>query len=318
MKRLWLLLKCLLLYPCHVQRVRETERLYRESASPPPIKDFGATRALRILPLVDWHLSRPGLAGEAGVSYLIRTDHATILFDVGANDRGESPSPLERNLRALGVSLNEVDNMVISHLHHDHVGGRKWVGRRSFSLGKTQDPLPGKRVWVPTEMSYPGLFPIVAREPVAIAQGVATTGTIPRQLFMGLIEEQALAVNVEGKGLVLIVGCGHQTLPRLLERADRVFGIPLYGVVGGLHYPVPDGRMNWLGLNAQRVFASGTGPLHPVTWEEMEADLDVLAARRPGLVSLSGHDSSDAVIGHFRERFGDAYRDLRVGQEIAA
>jgi metal-dependent hydrolase (beta-lactamase superfamily II) len=181
----------------------------------------------------------------------------------------------------------------------------------------TQTPLPGKRVWAPVEMSYPGLAPVVAREPAALAPGAATTGTIPRQLFMGLIHEQALAVNVEGKGLVLIVGCGHQTLPRLLERADQAFGLPIHGVVGGLHYPVPDGRMNWLGMNAQRVFASGTGPLHPVTWAEMEADLETLAARRPGLVSLSGHDSSDTVIEHFRRRFGTAYRDLRVGEEIA-
>jgi len=310
-------LKVLAHYPFHGQGIREAERIYRESA-PPPVDDFGATRALRILPLVDWHVSRPGLLREAGVSYLIRTDHATILFDVGANDREENPSPLEHNLRALGISLDEVDAVVISHLHHDHVGGRRWVNRRSFSLGKTQTPLSGKRVWVPTEMSYPGLSPIVAREPAVIAQGVATTGTIPRHLFTGLIEEQALAVNVERKGLVLIVGCGHQTLPRLLERADRVFGIPVYGVVGGLHYPVPDGRMRWLGMNAQRVFASGTGPFHPVTWGEMEADLDLLAARRPGWVSLSGHDSSDAVMEHFRTRFGTAYRDLKVGQEIAA
>jgi 7,8-dihydropterin-6-yl-methyl-4-(beta-D-ribofuranosyl)aminobenzene 5'-phosphate synthase len=317
MRRLLIFLQGMLLYPLHVQRVREAERICRESA-PPPMNEFGATHTLRILPLVDWHVSRRDLAGEAGVSYLIRTDHSAILFDVGANERKENVSPLERNLRSLGVSLDEVDHVFISHLHHDHVGGRKWVARRSFSLGKSQTPLPGKRVWVPTEMSYPGLSPILARKPAVIARGVATMGAIPRQLFTGLIEEQALAVNVEGKGLVLIVGCGHQTLPRLLERADRVFGIPVYGVVGGLHYPVPDGRTSWLGMNVQRVFASGKGPLRPVTWEEMEGDIDALAARRPGFVSLSGHDSSDAVIEHFRRRFGAAYRDLRVGEEIAA
>ena len=41
---------------------------------PSPIGDFGATRTLSILPLIDWHTSGPELRGEMGVSYLIETD----------------------------------------------------------------------------------------------------------------------------------------------------------------------------------------------------------------------------------------------------
>jgi hypothetical protein len=52
---------------------------------PSPIGDFGATRMLSILPLIDWHTSGPELRGEMGVSYLIETDEHRILFDVGQN-----------------------------------------------------------------------------------------------------------------------------------------------------------------------------------------------------------------------------------------
>ena len=40
--------------------------------------DPGETRVLEILPLVDWNVARPGLRGEAGVSYLVRTDRSTM------------------------------------------------------------------------------------------------------------------------------------------------------------------------------------------------------------------------------------------------
>jgi hypothetical protein len=75
---------------------------------PSPMGAFGATRTLSILPLIDWHTSGPELRGEMGVSYLIETDEHRILFDVGQNATQESPSPLELNMKALGVGLEQV------------------------------------------------------------------------------------------------------------------------------------------------------------------------------------------------------------------
>ena len=35
--------------------------------------------------------------------------------------------------------------------------------------------------------------------------------------------------------MILIVGCGHPGVPRLLERAQAALGQPVAGIVGGLH-----------------------------------------------------------------------------------
>jgi 7,8-dihydropterin-6-yl-methyl-4-(beta-D-ribofuranosyl)aminobenzene 5'-phosphate synthase len=106
-------------------------------------------------------------------------------------------------------------------------------------------------------MHYPETPTITSTTPTAIGEGVATTGTIPRELFvLGRVDEQALAANVDGKGIVLIVGCGHQTVQRLLQRTQQVFGLQLYWLIGGLHYPVPRGRESMLGVDVQRLFAS--------------------------------------------------------------
>ena len=285
---------------------------------PDRIGDFNTTKTLSILPLIDWHSSSPELRGEMGVSYLIETDEHRILFDVGQNTLQESPSPLELNMQTLGVPVESIDTVFISHNHFDHVGGRQNQKDRTFSIGLTQTALPDVRAFVPIPLSYPGLNPIHSAEPTLIGNGVASTGTIPRQLVFGWIDEQALVVHVAERGAVLIVGCGHQTIPRLLERYDRVFSEPLYGIVGGLHYPVPEGRMKLLGLNAQRVFASGEGMFAQITMDDVEAELAALQERNLGLIAVGGHDSSDQVIAMFSETFGDAYRHIRVGERIVA
>jgi metal-dependent hydrolase (beta-lactamase superfamily II) len=284
---------------------------------PPQAGDFGTTQTLSILPLIDWHTSSPELRGEMGVSYLIETDEHRILFDVGQNTRQESPSPLEHNMRALGVTIDSIDTIFISHNHFDHVGGKQRQKDQTFSIGLEQVSLPDLRAFVPIPMTYPGLSPTHSAEPTQIGNGVASTGTIPRQLVFGWIDEQALVVHVAGHGTVLIVGCGHQTIPKLLERYDQVFTEPLYGIVGGLHFPVPEGRLKVLGMNAQRILASGDGMFAPITMDEVKADLAALRARKLGLIGVGGHDSSDEVIAMFSEAFGDAYRHIRVGERIA-
>lgn len=283
-----------------------------DDAPPARLAGMGSTRRLEILPLVDWLTAAPGLRTEAGVSYLVRTDASTILFDVGGNLQGESPSPLEANMQRLGVRLQDIDTIVISHAHMDHVGGLAFARAGTFSLGRTQRDLGGKRVVVPSPMSYPGVQPVVAREPTVLSAGVATTGPITGQLAIGPVQEQALAVNVAGLGIVLVVGCGHQGLPKLLERTAKLFDEPLHGIVGGLHYPVPRGRIVSAGMDVQRWATYGTtaGP----SPDDVQREIDLLASRRPQWVSLSAHDSSDEMIERFRTTFGARYHDLRVGE----
>jgi metal-dependent hydrolase (beta-lactamase superfamily II) len=297
------------------QGIAETDRLWQEVPST-RLTNLGSTRSLSILPLVDWHSDRPDLRGEAGVSYLVRTDSNAILFDVGFNQQNTDPSPLQHNMAALGIGIDDFDTIVISHNHPDHVGGMSWARRATFSLGPRQIDLSGKRAFTPVPMTYPGIAPVHSPAPRVLGKGVATVGTIARQLFIGHVEEQALAVNVRGRGLVLIVGCGHQTLPKILDRTAAIFGERIYGLVGGLHYPVPAGRGRIFGLDVQRLLASGNGPFDPLTEKQVRAEIELLRKQAPGLVALGGHDSSDAVIEWFRGAFGPAYRDVRVGEWI--
>jgi metal-dependent hydrolase (beta-lactamase superfamily II) len=211
------------------------------------LKDIGTTRHFEMIPLIDWFTSEDSLIGESGVSYLIRTDEVTILFDLGLNTRDENPSPLQRNMNRLGIKQEDIDIIVISHNHGDHVGGDKWEGKNTFSFTNYQPQLKQMPVYTPGKMTYPGLYPIYTALPTKIAKGAATIGVIHNPVFFTDIEEQALAINVEDKGIIIISGCGHQSIEKILQRTNLLFDEPLYGILGGFHYPIEEGRnITWV------------------------------------------------------------------------
>ena len=149
------------------------------------ITNFGTTAYLEIIPLIDWYTCSDNLKGEAGVSYLIKTDKKSVLFDVGFNYPAQSnPSPLLHNMKQLGIVIEDFDTIIISHNHPDHVGGRKWQVDKTFFLTTNQINLGEKEVYTPVQMSYPGLSPICIEKPTVIAEGIASIGTIPKQLFL--------------------------------------------------------------------------------------------------------------------------------------
>jgi 7,8-dihydropterin-6-yl-methyl-4-(beta-D-ribofuranosyl)aminobenzene 5'-phosphate synthase len=272
--------------------------------------DLAPVKELTIMPLVDARAASDELAGEAGVSYLVEAGDTRLLFDLGLNAQKETPSPLQRNAAVLNVDLDTVDAVVISHGHQDHVGGLKAQMAHSFVLPSAQ--LEQRRVpaYVPEPMKHPTAELHVVESPQMIATGVATTGPISRALFvLGLTLEQSLAVNLAGRGIVLIVGCGHQGVRRIVERAESLFDEPLYGLVGGLHYPITD-------LRFQRVM-SADRPL----WKLMTKD-DVLELiqylKEKGLkqIALSPHDSCDWALNAFEDAWGSDFGVVMVGQEI--
>ncbi|HEX3029716.1 MAG TPA: MBL fold metallo-hydrolase [Clostridia bacterium] len=281
------------------------------------IHNLGETEYLEILPIVDWDVSHEALSGEAGVSYLIRLDGTNILFDVGYNPRKINPSPLLKNMEILGVNLDNIDSIVISHNHPDHVGGIKWKQRKTFSIAPSQIDLKAKKVYTPEKMTYPGLNPSFTEKPTLLSNAVATIGVIRNQcFFLGSIAEQALAINVKGKGIVLVVGCGHQTVPKIIERTKKVFGKPIYAIVGGLHFPVSESRIKVLGLPVQKFIGTCRVPWRGIALSEAEDSISLLKREGIKKVVLSLHDSCDIVAGKFQKTYGNDFKSIKIGDRI--
>lgn len=261
-------------------------------AQPPTL---AATSHLEIVPLYEAISASPDLISGHGVSYLIRTAATTILLDVGDNPENLPVAPFAHNMQALGISWDEIDRVVISHPHPDHVGGlAAWRGR-TVSFGELPGGLGERLLFVPHVTTYKGA--VHATIPTLPASDMATTGVIPYlegwpiSLFTPKGGEQALVVHVAGHGLVLITGCGHPGIERLVTRAEFLYDEPVIGVVGGLHY-----------LSAAA--------------DEVQPQIAFLQARQPELMALSPHDSGFQALAAFENAFPGVYHTLKVGEPI--
>lgn len=278
----------------------------------PPVK------TLEILPLIDWYAARGDLETESGVSYLIQADDTTILFDLGLNRKGEQESPLLRNMARLGVNPAEIDFVVLSHPHGDHMGGFKNQFARQAIVQQEHDPLAGKPFYATVPLKLTNGESILVLESRILAPGVATTGPLPRALFvLGYVQEQALAINVQGKGLVLLVGCGHPGIEALIERAEQLFTLPVYGVIGGLHFPITDDRARVGPLSMQQLLGSPTPPWRPIGKDAVDRTLAYLKEKGIHFVALSAHDTCDWSLHTFEEAFGHEYHPLKVGERLS-
>jgi glyoxylase-like metal-dependent hydrolase (beta-lactamase superfamily II) len=83
----------------------------------------------------------PGLADENGRvritvgGWLLRSPDWTVLVDVGIGPVPGAPyrpSRLPEALRDVGVEPGEIDHVVITHLHFDHIGWMSHEGRATF------------------------------------------------------------------------------------------------------------------------------------------------------------------------------------------
>jgi 7,8-dihydropterin-6-yl-methyl-4-(beta-D-ribofuranosyl)aminobenzene 5'-phosphate synthase len=280
------------------------------------LSDIGEVDEASILALVE-RLPAEGagarLTAEAGLAYLVRAGSTTLLFDTGLNMRGTDPSPLQDNAAALGVDLQAVDGVVISHLHPDHVGGGRMLLRRTFGFSPIPTEPRGLPAYVPTDMQH-GRADVVRTDGArVIAPGVAVLPPLPAALVMGPVREQGLVVNVRGFGLVVITGCGHPPIERILGVTEQVLDVAIRAVVGGLHLPVHVGGTPQV---VQAVLGNPHWPWQPIGERDVQHVIEELRARGPRVVAVSSHDSSPWTFDALAQAFGDGYRTMRVGEEL--
>ncbi len=294
------------------QRIRIERSWLTDTA--PTLTSIGEVDQLSIVPLVERLVPSDKLTGEPGVCYLLRAGETTLLFDAGLNLRRQAQSTLVRNAAALNVDLRRIDAVVISHLHADHVGGFRSQRRRTFAFSVEPLEPKGLPAYVPTLMSHDRAEVVLTTGPRVIAQGVAVLPPLPKMMFwLGAVAEQALVVNVRGFGLVLVSGCGHPGIERMLAVSERVLDVPIRAVIGGFHLPVhPLGTP----LLLQATLGNPNWPWRPIGERDVSSVVQELSARGPQLVALSSHDSTPWTYRSLGRAFGERYHTLQVGDQI--
>ncbi|MGE5417820.1 MAG: MBL fold metallo-hydrolase [Acidobacteriota bacterium] len=265
--------------------------------------------SLEIIPVVDSQTSRSDVRTEDGLSYVLRSDHESIIFDVGWNKNNEKESPFIYNLKALGFDLSDFNAMVISHCHPDHVGGMGFREQKVTVGGQTAD-FP---VYTPIPMTFEDTKTIAVGKPSMIGKDFASSGPLAQQMYVpGTVYEQALMINVKGKGLVLVSGCGHPQINTMVEKAEAITGQPVYAVVGGTHlyYTTVESAFWRRIMGSTKVFALG------LSRAEVENTVDKLKAQGVQKVYISAHDADQASLKIFESRFVKDFAVIKVGSPI--
>jgi 7,8-dihydropterin-6-yl-methyl-4-(beta-D-ribofuranosyl)aminobenzene 5'-phosphate synthase len=203
---------------------------------------FGESSAMR----KDW-----------GFSALIEYRGKRILFDTG-NDA----EVFAHNVRAKGIDLTRLDFAVVSHRHGDHMAG----------LNHLLDVNPGVRIYTPKEnfgvfgAALPGTFyrrdsslpasmryyggepPETLRFGTAWPRGNFVWVTQTTEVAPGLhlivlkgswgvdldVMEMSLAIDTPD-GTIVIAGCSHPTIERIVRAARETTGQAIHLVIGGAH-----------------------------------------------------------------------------------
>ena len=202
------------------------------------------------------------LAAEHGLSLLVEGAGRRVLYDTGASPR------FLNNARALEVSLEPLDALVLSHGHYDHTGGASALlgeGVRPAVICLGPAFFEGRYAQKPAGLTEIGAavsrrvletsgvpVTVLGEEPLKLGPGLwALAGftceeeqerPTPKLLRRrrGRLEtdtfsdEAALVLETEGE-LALLSGCAHVGILSMCRRVSRLFGRPVTAFLGGTH-----------------------------------------------------------------------------------
>jgi len=203
-----------------------------------------------------------------GYAALVQYGGKRILFDTG-----NSPDTLARNAKATGADLSQLDFVVMSHRHGDHMGGMAYLlsvnpkvkiyaPKEGFgvygadlpsSFYRKDESLPPEKRYYdckpPELMRFGSAWPNASFELIdkltEIAPGIHLIALVSDK--PGTLELRELSLTIDTPdGVVIVVGCSHPGIDKIVEAAAHI-NPRIHFVTGGFHLVVSkDDEIDWI------------------------------------------------------------------------
>lgn len=268
------------------------------------------------------------LVAEHGLAQLVKAYEGdrthSILFDTGYTRSG-----VLHNVELLGVDLEGIEAVVLSHGHMDHTGSLypilERIGRpvpvvvhpEAFHAPRYIRVGDGRKLRFPVTLGKEDLARLggevlesqgpllLAGETVLVTGEVERTSPFEKGLPNATLErngkeekdpirdDQSLVLHLKGKGLVIVSGCAHAGIVNTLLHARKITGVQeIHAVIGGFHLSGP--------------------AFEPI----LEQTVEALQEMSPRLI-VPMHCTGWKAIQRFAEAFPDAFVLNSVGTTYA-
>ena len=271
-----------------------------------------SSKGPRLTVLFDAFGTDPGLKKDWGYAALVEIGGHKILFDTG-----DDAAILEHNVKAKGIDLKTIDFVVLSHRHSDHMGGLAYVlsvnpkvkiyaPKENFGIFGASLPSSfyRKNESLPANMRYfdgkpPETMKFGTAWPGANFELIDTTTQIAPGVHLialvsdkpGTMELKELSLAIEtSEGIVLVVGCSHPGIDRIVEAATKI-DTRLHLIAGGLHLVVTQDA------DIARL-AAALHDVYHVTW------------------MAPGHCTGEPAFAALQQIFGDHYLYAGLGEVV--
>ncbi|MCX8094709.1 MAG: MBL fold metallo-hydrolase [Caldisericia bacterium] len=190
---------------------------------------------------------------EHGFSALIEKDGYKLIFDTGTTD------VFLKNILKFNKNINEINDIVISHGHYDHMGGLRELSKldKNFSIWSKEG------VFIPkfSEDKFAGIekdkikqnlnFRFIKEDLFEIMPHIYIFGPSPISNNFESIDKnfkiksekglekdyftEEINLAIDNKDLILITGCAHRGIVNIVNHAVNIFNKKVNIILGGFH-----------------------------------------------------------------------------------
>jgi 7,8-dihydropterin-6-yl-methyl-4-(beta-D-ribofuranosyl)aminobenzene 5'-phosphate synthase len=209
---------------------------------------------MKIITLIENMVNSGDLHGEHGLSLYIETSDQKILFDTGQSGM------FLQNAKTLGILIEEIDSLVLSHGHYDHTGGlypfleknskAKVYAKRNIFIPKYKNKKQfigtvNKEELLKNRLVYIDSITEIANNlflmpEINIYNSVDTnfesfTRKVGNKHATDYFDDELFMVIKQPKHINIITACSHRGISNICTTATDHFKLPVDLILGGFH-----------------------------------------------------------------------------------